>query len=51
MNEPPTQPFSRYFDVADAMGRTGAEYVGLVRQDALDAASDAVFEPVYSICP
>jgi hypothetical protein len=44
MNEPPTQPFSRYFDVADAMGRTGAEYVGLVRQDALDAASDAGFE-------
>jgi hypothetical protein len=44
MNEPPTQTFSRHFDMADAMDRTGPEYVGLARQDALDAASDAGFE-------
>jgi hypothetical protein len=44
MNEPPSHPFSRHFDMADAMGRTGSEYVGLARQDALDAASDAGFE-------
>jgi hypothetical protein len=32
------------------MGRTRSEYVGLARQDALDAARDADFEPVCSIC-
>ena len=30
--------------MADAMGRTRSEYLGLSRQDALDAARDAGFE-------
>jgi hypothetical protein len=32
------------FDMADAMGQTRSEYVGLARQDALDTARDAGFE-------
>jgi hypothetical protein len=34
----------RHFDMAAAMGRTRTEYVGLARQDALDAGRDAGFE-------
>jgi hypothetical protein len=36
--------------MADAMGLTRSEYVGLARQDALDAARHAGFETVCSIC-
>jgi hypothetical protein len=44
INEPTTHLFRDRFDMADAMGRTRPEYVGLARQDALDAACDAGFE-------
>jgi hypothetical protein len=44
INERPTHLFSDRFDVADAMGQTRSEYVGLTRQDALDAARDAGLE-------
>jgi hypothetical protein len=44
INEPPTHLFSDWFDRAAAMGQTRSEYVGLARQDALDAARDAGFE-------
>jgi hypothetical protein len=44
INEQPTHLFRDWFDMADAMGQTRSEYVGLARQDALDAARDAGFE-------
>jgi hypothetical protein len=44
INEQPTHPFRDRFDLADAMGQTRSEYVGLARQDALDIARDAGFE-------
>jgi hypothetical protein len=44
IKEPTTYLFRDRFDLADAMGLTRSEYVGLARQDALDAASDAGFE-------
>lgn len=44
INEQPTHPFRDRLDLADAMGQTRSEYVGLARQDALDIARVAGFE-------